>query len=174
MWFVWFLLFRQGMEPRVWQWDCWVPSLDLQGIPILILKICLLSVSPHLIVSSQRQCLKRTVPGFWQEESKLSALLSAECNITNQIVTLNEYNINDSCLPWVSSSSWWGDAGGTQTNLLASCLTTFQTTVPMSARVIPLKYKSDYNPLLKEGQWLPIVPMCWVLSCFSRVQSHGL
>lgn len=39
-------------------------------------------------------------------------------------------------------------------------LTTFQPTVPTSARVIPLKYKSHYNPLLKEGQWLPIVLMC--------------
>ena len=49
-------------------------------------------------------------------------------------------------------------------------LTTFQPTVPTSARVIPLKYKSHYNPLLKEGQWLPIVLMCWVLSHFSCVQ----
>ena len=126
--------------------------------------------SPDCKLPKDRDCWKRTVPGFWQEESKLSAVLSAECNITNQIVTLNKYNRNDSCLPWVSSSSWLGDAGGTQTNLLASCLTTFQPIVSTFARVIPLKYKSDYNPLLKEGQWLPIVLMCWVLSQFSCVQ----
>ena len=50
-------------------------------------------------------------------------------------------------------------------NCLASCLATFPSILPTSARVFSLKHKSDYNPLLKNRQWLPtlliISPNSW-------------